>query len=140
MTTLRIFVTKEVLEQSAYCGIDPEKQYKNKDANNDVKNCAIACAVDKIIPNASVTHCYIGVYPKYSMRFEIPIYSQKVVEFITDFDTCKDVKKRMAMEPFNFDIEVTDEQLEEIMKLNNFNEEEFKAAINECKTMSLIEK
>jgi len=43
------------------------------------------------------------------------------------------------MTPFHFDIELTDEQLAEVMKLNNFNEEEFKRVVNECTTMSFVE-
>ena len=43
------------------------------------------------------------------------------------------------MTPFSFDIEVTEDQLKAIMDLHNFNEEEFKQAINECTTMSFVD-
>lgn len=139
MTTLTIHITKEVLAKAAYCGIDASKQFRNKDTSNSADNCAITVAADSIIPG-----CGTGMgniyFPNGGSEISLPMSAQI---FIQKFDALKrtfrdPVSDRMNMQPFSFDISVSDEQLDMIMALHNVDMDKLLQMIEDCPTMELV--
>lgn len=132
---LRINCTKETLNKAIMCGFTKEQYYTPN-------NCWISLAVRELFPLASV--CYIDT-SKYKNLYCYAIYpfgAEENVEIfiplpkiavgnIIEFDRCRErytfrklstderIKHRKTLEPFSFDIEVSDEILE--IALRNIN-------------------
>jgi hypothetical protein len=114
MTTLKISITKEVLEATKDCP-----------AGRLVKNCAISYVVRSIWPIANTTADYIRPFMDNRL---IPIYQRA---FITRFDRATPAE-RAAMQPFDFIIEVPDEVIGEV------NISEIREILKGSKTLELV--
>lgn len=108
MVTLKIRVTKEVLQRSRFCS--PESESLSK-------SCAIALAVKDIFPYAQVGQTNIkpfrfipGYYEWQWWTIQLPPEAQA---FIKIFD-CSDVLTREGMDELEFEIELSDDIIEKI--------------------------
>jgi hypothetical protein len=101
-TTLKITVTKEILEKSKMCG--------TKLGILMSENCAIAIAVRDIFPDACVGNPQIllGVLP-----FDVVNLPIDAIKFIERFDVSSP-QDRVNMEPISFEIEIPDEVIAKI--------------------------
>ena len=118
MTTLKIKVTKQILEESKYCGMN-------------MQSCAVARAVRDIFPNASVHFKHI--FPFGTLEFSHESNVDKIVkklgvggvinlpedatDFIRQFDSCPNIC-RSSLPEIEFEISIPDEVIEKI----NINE------------------
>lgn len=123
---LRISVTKEILEKSKMCGVDPGEMVSS--------NCAIAFAVRTLFPHACVVSS--AIYPYAHDLFNnnlsditLPLEARK---FIRSFDTLTP-EDRVKMEPFSFEIDIPDEVI------NTINIDELKPLLQNHPTLELIE-
>jgi|SRR6478752_9144047 len=130
-TKLEISITKEILERSKYCG-----------GYEVGRNCAIACAIVDIFPNAWVGADSI-TFGKMELigdtkafiansslgKIDLPIEAQS---FIEQFDWLG-VDERVLMQPISFNIEIPDEIVERI------NIEELKPLLANHPTLKLEE-
>jgi hypothetical protein len=121
MTTLRIKITKDILEKSKFCDTNPGK------------NCAISLAIRDIFPNAHIGENSIDPFfdderVSDSHRIWLP---KEASSFIRKFDhTCW--QSRPDMDEFEFDIFISDSVLERI------DIEEVKTALAEHPTLCLL--
>lgn len=120
---LKINITKEVLEESKYCGTDKGNGLPTK------KSCAVAVAICDLLPNAQVSLAIIFGY--YKPDIFLP---DVAVNFISAFDKLiRKPEERVKMTPFSFDIEVPDEWLKDI------SIEEIHKVLADSPTMELTE-
>lgn len=114
MYTLKIKVTKEILERSKMCG---------SGNLNPSQNCAIALAVRDIFPDAT-----IGVECIHVGRvIWLPMEAQK---FIERFDRIGPLE-RLRMEEIEFEVKVPDEVI------NQINIEELRPLLENHPTLQL---
>lgn len=108
--TIKINITKEILEKSMYC------------RSTDVgvtKNCAIAVAVRDLFPNAIVGLC--SAYPSNECLPEQKMdLSRDARRFIYEFDMLSP-ELRIKMIPISFEIEIPDSVIDRI-GVNEVNE------------------
>ena len=101
MIKLQVKVTKEILRESMYCGMD------GKLPNS---NCAVALAVRQIFPKASVGS--VGYLPFGYIGNQI---KHDGSEFISLFDSLKSTpEKRLSIPETTVTLDITDEILERI--------------------------
>lgn len=120
--TIRIHVTKDILEKAMYCGINPETGNKLKNEISNIgSNCGIGVAVRELFPNAWVSNSSIWLFditPDYNYVMGRPphIYISLPIEakaFIRRFDFFKP-EDRVNMTPVSFNIDVPDEVINRI--------------------------
>lgn len=121
-TTLRIKVTKEILEKSKDCGDYGE-------------SCAIARAVSDVLPHAYVESdqilpfwCFLGLGDD---RFPIKL-PHTANQFIKEFDASSP-EGRVVMDEISFDIEIPDGVIE------NINIDEIRPLLLNHPTLELVE-
>jgi hypothetical protein len=100
--TIRIHVTKEILERSKMCGELQETERVSK-------HCAISLAVIDLFPNAITTN-WIYIDEHDSLGISMPRHAH---EFIVSFDS-KTPGERVKMEEISFEIDVPDSVIEKI--------------------------
>jgi hypothetical protein len=109
-TAFKIVITKQIIEQSKYCGT-------NNDAHTVGNNCAVATALIDIFPNVFVTGCHI--FP-FGMDHEngqgsaipLPVIAQQFIKLFDGF--CLTPKLRLLLPEFEFTIDIPDEVIEQI--------------------------
>ncbi len=104
MVTLKIKVTKEILERSKMCGIHNIKVSTN---------CAVALAVRDIFPRANVELEYIEPFTKLeSERIELPM---EATDYIILFDEFKKTPLiRLMMPEIEFEVIIPDTVIDQI--------------------------
>ena len=130
-TRLRINLTKEIIEKSAYCGIrNDEGEILTKSNNPSVKgdsdktssNCAIALAIWDIFPKSNVEAENIVFYDRTEIingeeflcnNYESTELPEEARCFIDRFDSYG-YEQRIRMTPFSFEIEVPDKVIDRI--------------------------
>ena len=109
-TSLKIAITKEIIEQCKYCGIENETYTIGN-------NCAIAIALIDIFPQVYVTGYSIfpwGMDPKKEPAAQIPLPAI-AQQFIKLFDGFRLTPKlRLLLPAFEFTIDIPDEVIEQI--------------------------
>ena len=115
MTTIKIKVTREILEKSAYC-----------DLSKVGENCAIALAVRDVLPMANVGSSSIypfgtGTRQHCLMEIQLPELAQN---FITAFDRNSPLC-RLEFPEVEFDVEVPDDVLEMIAPIEELKKQLF---------------
>lgn len=129
---IRIHVTKEVLQETMWCGTGRNGGCAPNTAEV-LENCAIAYAVREIFPNAQVSS-HITIDPDKCYLPDV-ILPKKAKRFIDTFDSfareCP--QKRANIHPISFDINVPDDVLEEVISVN-----EVHRILSESKTLELI--
>lgn len=117
-----IKITKEVLERSMFCGIDPQTGINMSSLQSDTgRNCAIGNAICDLFQNAWVSNESVWIFdkvPDYSMAVSrlsrIKILLPRIAtNFIYAFDH-KSPEGRVDMQPFSFEIDVPKEVIEMI--------------------------
>lgn len=103
--TLKIKVTKEILEASKMCGIGLKGDDWAEATNS---NCAVALAVRDIFPQATIFQTLMVVLGK-SIRF--PFY---VTQYIKAFDNCAVPEERLKLPEFEFEVSIPDEVIDQI--------------------------
>lgn len=114
MYTLKIKITKEILRESANCGMMFGK-------GSQAESCAFAVAVREIFPRAVV--CYSAIYPFGGVKHfnntinvtgatEIPI-SAEMTAFIFEFDA-NSPYDRVQMKEQEFELEIPDNIIQAI--------------------------
>lgn len=112
---LKVMVTREILQQSKYCGRDREG-YKIGN------NCAIALAVADIFPDVFVTGYH--VFPQGAeapdLRIPLPLIARQFIKLFDGFYLTPNL--RTLLPEFEFDLEIPDEvinkiDIEELMPL-----------------------
>jgi predicted metal-dependent TIM-barrel fold hydrolase len=122
-TTLKVKVTKDILQKSKDCGL----------ANNGtslITHCAIAIAVRDLFPNAVVT--YHTIQPFGVDTLEEIINDPMTSKFILQFDTSWP-EQRVLLPEFEFEMSIPDSVIEKI------NIEELKPLLENHPTLQLIE-
>jgi len=129
MYTLKIKVTKEILQKSAMCGTISEAGKMDTSAVGS--NCALALAVREIFPNAWVSREYIASDGdrKKSLPINLP-WSMR--SFIKRFDMSSSWQRRQMPEQ-EFDLPIPDEVIESI------NIDEIKQMLETVPHLELIE-
>lgn len=129
-TKIRIYITKEVLDQSCFCLDD--------DLSN---NCAIALAIRDIFPKGQVFleggdfKAQMSVIQGVCAMSEDKIdLSMEATAFIRAFDLKRPLERRQ-MEPMSFEIEISDNILERYFPIP----EELKAILSSSPTLELVE-
>lgn len=102
-TTLRIKVTKEILEKSSDCKVNKEKHLS-------IHHCAIAVALADIFPTCNISSHFMK--PDRSDRLIINL-PPKATEFIYLFDKSTPEERRNLPE-IEFEISIPDEVIEKI--------------------------
>lgn len=130
---LKISVTKEHLIKSAYCGKSSKREMFSDLPH--INNCAIAVAVHDLIPYASVRAFSIANGTRISKKIDIKYWQlslpREAQQFICRFDSLSP-EERMKMEPFSFEVELTDEFLE------NVNFPEMEEMLKEINHLELV--
>lgn len=128
---INIRITKDVLRRSMMCGVD--------NISDIVRNCAIAVAVNEIIPYCSVTYNdetepVIVVYNKLGIRgVEIPL-SVEAKDFMIEFDELDgNPELRLDLEERTFEIDIPSEVINEIEIGQVYK------ILSESKTLELVE-
>lgn len=104
---LKINITKEVLKKSMWCGTEKMDISKSTFIS---QNCAIACAICDIFPNASVAPNHITFH--ICSDIELPEVAQ---EFIVSFDILSHApEERLNLPEFSFEIDVPESVIEQI--------------------------
>ncbi|MBK5269874.1 MAG: hypothetical protein JJE22_02560, partial [Bacteroidia bacterium] len=103
-------ITKEILEQSKYCGT-------GKDDHSIGNNCAIAFALVDIFPNVYVTNDYIfplgtGFEKGQEIKIPMPVIARQFVKLFDGF--CHTPNLRLLLPEFDFVIDIPDEAIEQI--------------------------
>lgn len=143
-TTMRIHVTKDVLNKAKYCAWDKKNNIPTtKDAYTG-SNCAIAVAINDLFPNSIVSSeeiyffknkeevdNYYDGYSHMKPPFATCLLPEAAIEMIYQFDDSNPVE-REQMEPLSFDIEIHDKVLETISL------DEVSKALSGSKTMELV--
>lgn len=119
-TTLKISVTKEILEKSKMCGIGELKGRS--------KSCAIALAVRDIFPDASVGGNYFDAFQGFGETVRLP---QEAIQFILTFDSISP-DERVRMIPIAFEVMIPDSII------NQINIDELKPLLVNHPTLELI--
>lgn len=114
---LRVYITKNVLNRSQHCGSDGQK--------DKTQHCAIAVAIKTLWPKSFVGLHEICSHDSSFKRIPLP---ENAKLFINEFDAATP-DQRQAMQPFAFDIEVTEAQLPQW----------WAAAVSEAETLELVE-
>lgn len=139
-TKIKIHVTKEILERSAYCGLrKPINMCNGKDImempimkeGQIGSNCAVALAIWDIFPNAWVNGTFIKFYSlsgEETGRSKLPM---PIPKYINDFDG-NSPELRRIMKPISFEIDVPDEVIDEI-SIGEITER-----LKDCKTIELV--
>lgn len=130
MVKLKIKVTKDILDRSAYCGL-------TEDQSAVTQNCAIALATREIFPHAEVGEVNIDVYdgPVSSVwtvgvgKIDLP---QEATDFIHEFDKMTPIKRR-EMPELEFEVNVPDSVI------NMISLDEIKSLLKNSSTMELVE-
>lgn len=104
---LKIKITKEVLEATKMCGIGDFKLPGSK-TNIVSFNCPITYACRKLFPTCST--CLDDIRDKDGSLL-IALLPQEAINFIRNFDNSSP-KERIEMEPFEFEVELTQEALD----------------------------
>lgn len=117
MTTIRVNVTKKVIEESRFCGnelIAQDWEAKNKINGLDgyMSNCAIAKAIWDIIPNICVLTQEVMFYSKTSC-LGVSDLPKKAVRFVDKFDRSSPAE-RLSLEPISFELEIPDTVIDNI--------------------------
>jgi hypothetical protein len=127
---LRISVTKEILEESKWCGFGSGE---NEPIN---KNCAISLAVRDIWPDAIVENAFMVAYPEWGINYCIADSKDKIKlpqiarSFICDFDGSEPCE-RTQIPPISFEVDVADEVI------NRINIDEIKELLKDHSTLQL---
>lgn len=128
-TTLRIKVTKDILEKSKFCGGSFEIE------NDIASNCAISISIRDVFPEAYVE--YSGIYLSKERRDKhFPFPDIRIPTVARNFITAFDVKKpyqRVQMNEIEFEVEVPDEVIEKI------NIDEIRPLLLNHPTLELVE-
>lgn len=130
---LKIKVTKEILEQSMYCGLSYE-------VVSTPENCAVALAVRDIFPKAWVMfeereeENKIAVINAFGIQCEDTIVLPGFVkEYIDQFDYLKrEPEKRIHLPELEFEIEIPEDIIEQI------NIEELRGLLQNHPTLQLL--
>jgi hypothetical protein len=160
-TTIRVNVTKEILQRSSLCGkegfvrehemtgqervsIERRKQTMADPASAPkdyqsgiVNNCAIALAIWDVIPFISVDFCTIDFYTPKEYLSEVgrPYATTHLCEeaqaLINRFDNSTPEGRR-NMEPLSFELDIPDSVVE------NVSIEEITRLIEKCPTVELV--
>lgn len=117
-TKLKITVTKEILEKSAYCGVDSSECEDANPFHQLNTHCAIALAVRDIFPSAIVEEKGIFMSKKsFDENFHhgqpditLPV---RATDFINNFDTASP-EERMEMKPISFHVHVPERVIDTI--------------------------
>lgn len=117
MTTIRVNVTKKIIEESMYCGVELMNHIgcaKNKINGLDdyMSNCAIAKAIWNIIPNTCVLESVVMFYSE-TICLGVSELPKKAVRFIDKFDKLSPTG-RLSLEPISFELEIPDTVIDNI--------------------------
>jgi hypothetical protein len=126
-----IKVTKEVLKRSAKCG------YTHSD--NVGSNCAVALAVNELLPNAWVSRASIQLFdskPTHGSTqvddaYAIIIMPEVAREFVNKFDL-SDYHQRRAMPELHFEVELPESVIHRIGISEAYR------ILSESKTLELV--
>ena len=113
MTTIRVNVTKKVIEKSKSCG--SKKYCKNLVPGEDTytSNCAIANAVWDIIPNITVSDNavnFFNIKGDFLSWCKLPEEAQR---FIEKFDKLQG-EERLSLKPISFELKIPDSVIDNI--------------------------
>lgn len=112
--TIKIHITKEILEKSMYCGVDIDKPIS--------KNCAVSLAIRDMFPDAAVNYNRIFFNAKDAKLYFSKAALQEDSSVILSFDTLRWIKtfdwtpvdKRLKLPPFSFEIDIHDSVIDKI--------------------------
>lgn len=140
MYTLKIECTREHLEKSKWCSIDPTKHaIKGVNLNTPINNCWIASAVNDIFPFAQVSD---RIDPPDLDNLDSDYWHmmlpEKARNMIQKFDQCETVKERLELKPFSFEVEIDDETLDLILKYYGYDIEGLFSKITEINHLNLV--
>ena len=105
MTTIRVNVTKKVIEESRFCG--------EQNWGNYASNCAIAKALWDIIPNVSVLETEVMFFDKNKGCIGISDLPHSAMYFIGKFDRSTP-DEILSLEPISFELEIPDTVIDNI--------------------------
>ncbi len=131
MITLKIKVTKDILEKSKMCGVGYQG-YSTQDKLKPSENCAIALAVRDIFPNASVGYNEI-IFDVEDKDSDWTFTTAPMFEFISEFDRATPMERPFLPEK-EFELKIPDAVIEKI------NIEELMPILKNHPTLELIQK
>src|ERR1041385_86718 len=107
-TQFKIRITKDIISQCKYCGID-----------NDVyemgRNCAIAFALRDIFPQVYVTNFFVfpfGIDQGQALKMELPLIAQQFIKLFDGFYLTPNL--RLLLPEFDFTIDIPNEVIDTI--------------------------
>jgi hypothetical protein len=109
-TTLKIVITKSIIEQSKYCGT-------NGDADAIGSSCAVATALIDIFPYVYVTGHHIFPFGRayenmQNVSIPLPLIAQQFIKLFDGFSFAP--KLRLLLPEFEFTIDIPDEVIDQI--------------------------
>jgi hypothetical protein len=119
MTTLKIKVTKDILEKSKYC---------DQAASKAKYNCAVSLAIRDIFPESYVMQNYINPM----VGCHVISLPEEARDFIGKFDISSP-EERMLMPELEFEISIQDSTIEKI------NIDELRPLLQNHPTLQLID-
>lgn len=129
---LRIDCTKEHLIKAKNCGVNPFQIPVSK-------NCWVALACQDIFPECSVTYSSININyrcPGTLIEMTIPRFVNKKIQ---EFDLLsKNIPERMELEPFSFEIQLSDGQVNAINKHYGYSIDSLEKIIENTEHLELI--
>lgn len=121
-TTMRIHVTKDIINKAKYCGENKTEIIS--------ESCAIALAVRDLFPEVRVTD-YSIQFGRNGYIYATSYLPFEAREFITKFDETT-VEQREQMSPISFNIEVPDKVIDKI------SIEEIERILENSETIELV--
>ena len=142
---VKIHITKEVLYMTRFCNYKPiedkkffenphSKRFLDRRIGDTASNCAIAYAIYKIFPYATVGNREINLVRHYLEDNSVisVLLPYKARLFIEEFDS-KNPINRLKLKPFSFEIEIPEEYL------NLIDISELKKQLSVSETVDLID-